>query len=74
MRGFARVLEALDFQQLLWAGHGLEDDRSYQFVELEAMKPEEYDHFLSEPPTAATGRKTVAITSLTGTTTKTAAE
>jgi uroporphyrinogen-III decarboxylase len=46
LRGFARVLEALDFQHLLWAGHGLADNMSYQFVELEVMKAEEYDHFL----------------------------
>jgi uroporphyrinogen-III decarboxylase len=36
----------LDFQHLKWAGHGLPDDMSYQFVELEVLKPEEYDHFI----------------------------
>lgn len=46
LRGFARVLEALDFQHLLWAGHGLADNMSYQFVELEVLKADEYDHFL----------------------------
>ncbi|MEW6137243.1 MAG: uroporphyrinogen decarboxylase family protein [Thermodesulfobacteriota bacterium] len=46
LRGLARVIEALDFQHLKWAGHGLGDNMSYQFVELEVMKADEYDHFL----------------------------
>jgi hypothetical protein len=49
LRGFARVLDALDFQQLIWAGHGLGDNTSYQFVEMEVMKADEYDHFLFDP-------------------------
>ena len=48
LRGFAPLLEALDFQHLKWAGHGLSADMPYQFVELELMKAEEYDHFLSD--------------------------
>ena len=46
LRGFGALLDALDFQHLRWAGHGVGDNSSYQFVELEVMKPEEYDHFL----------------------------
>ncbi|MGB6068584.1 MAG: uroporphyrinogen decarboxylase family protein [Desulfomonilaceae bacterium] len=46
LRGFGQVLDMLDFQHLRWAGHGLNDNTSYQFVELEVMKAEEYDHFL----------------------------
>jgi len=49
LRGFGPLLEALDFQHLRWAGHGLHDNRSYQFVEIEVMKAEEYDHFLFDP-------------------------
>ena len=49
LRGFSRLLEILDFQQLKWAGHGLSDDSTYQFVEVETMKAEEYDHFLFDP-------------------------
>jgi hypothetical protein len=49
LRGFARVLEALGFQQLKWAGHGLPEDVSYQFVEMELMKGDEYDHFVFDP-------------------------
>ena len=48
MRGFAPLLDALDFQHLKWAGHGLTENMSYQFVELELMKADEYDHFLSD--------------------------
>ena len=49
LRGFGPLLEILDFQHLKWAGHGLADNMSYQFVELEVMKAEEYDHFLFDP-------------------------
>ena len=48
LRGFARLLEVLDFQHLKWAGHGLPADMSYQFVELELMKADEYDHFIND--------------------------
>ena len=43
------VLEALDFKQLKWPGHGLAADTTYQFVEGEYMAAEEYDHFLLDP-------------------------
>lgn len=43
------VLEALDCKQLLWPGHGLSSDHSYQFVENEYMKEDEYDRFLADP-------------------------
>jgi uroporphyrinogen-III decarboxylase len=49
LRGFAKVLDALDFQQLKWAGHGVGENMTYQFVEMEAMKADEYDHFLFDP-------------------------
>lgn len=49
LRAFGPLLDILDFQQLKWAGHGLGDNVSYQFVELEAMKADEYDHFLFDP-------------------------
>ena len=47
-RGFGQLLDELDFQHLKWAGHGLPDNMSFQFVELEVMKPEEYDHFIHD--------------------------
>ena len=48
LRGFGELLEALDFQHLKWAGHGLPDDMAYQFVELELLKAEEYDYFIND--------------------------
>ncbi|MDR1656368.1 MAG: hypothetical protein LBT47_02275 [Deltaproteobacteria bacterium] len=49
INGFFEISEILDFTLLKWAGHGLKDDASYQFVESEMMKPNEYDWFLSDP-------------------------
>jgi uroporphyrinogen-III decarboxylase len=49
LRGFARLFDILDYQQLKWAGHGLAENVSYQFVEMEVMKADEYDHFLFDP-------------------------
>ncbi len=41
--------EALGIKQLRWPGGDLPDDVSFQFVEGEYMKAEEYDEFLSDP-------------------------
>jgi hypothetical protein len=41
--------DALGYSLYKWPGHGLADDLSFQYVEKEYMKPEEYDHFLSDP-------------------------
>ncbi len=46
---FGPTLDALDFKQLLWAGHGLSTNGSYQFAEGEYMRAEEYDAFLYDP-------------------------
>ena len=43
------LLEALDFKQLKWPGHGVPADVSYQFVEGEYMKADEYDAYLADP-------------------------
>jgi hypothetical protein len=42
-------LEALDYKQLKWPGHGVPANRTYQFVEGEYMKADEYDAFLDNP-------------------------
>jgi uroporphyrinogen-III decarboxylase len=42
-----RILEALDCKQLKWPGHGVDRNLTYQFIEGEYMKAEEYDAFLS---------------------------
>jgi uroporphyrinogen-III decarboxylase len=49
LRSLGPILEALDFKQLKWPGHGVAADLSYQFVEGEYMKVEEYDAFLADP-------------------------
>jgi uroporphyrinogen-III decarboxylase len=48
-RFLGAILEALDYKQLVWAGHGLEENASYQFVEGEYMMADEYDQFLYDP-------------------------
>lgn len=40
------ALEALDFKQIMWPGHGLSPYLSFQFVEGEYMLADEYDAFL----------------------------
>lgn len=47
--GVGAILETLDFKQIKWPGHGVQPDVTYQFVEAEYMKVEEYDAFLSDP-------------------------
>jgi uroporphyrinogen-III decarboxylase len=49
LRFLGPLLETLDFKALAWPGHGLSSNDTYQFVEGEYMKPEEYDHFLLDP-------------------------
>jgi len=49
LRFLGPILEALDFKQLKWAGHGLGENTTYQFVEAEYMKADEYDWFLDDP-------------------------
>jgi len=43
------VLEAMDYGQLKWPGHGLDEMTGYQFVEGEYMKGDEYDQLLYDP-------------------------
>src|SRR3990172_5880518 len=47
--GTGPVLEMLDSKQYKWPGGNAPPDGTYQFVEGEYMKPDEYDHFLSNP-------------------------
>lgn len=49
LRLLGPILETLDFKQLKWPGHGVAPNVSYQFVEGEYMKADEYDHFLADP-------------------------
>lgn len=43
------LMEALDYKELKWPGHGVSPTSSYQFVEGEYMKADEYDAFLFDP-------------------------
>ena len=43
------TFEVLDYKQLRWPGHGIDQNHTYQFVEGEYMKVEEYDAFLFDP-------------------------
>jgi uroporphyrinogen-III decarboxylase len=45
-----RVLETIDFKLEKWPGHGLADDiETYQFVEKEYIKADEYDALIKDP-------------------------
>lgn len=43
------ALELLDYVPLQWAGHGVGENRSYQYLDREFMKPDEYDVFIEDP-------------------------
>lgn len=43
------LFEALDSRQFKWPGHGVSPESSFQFVEAEHMKADEYDDYLSDP-------------------------
>ncbi len=43
------ALEAFDFKQIVWPGHGVSPDHTHQYVEGEYMKADEYDAFLEDP-------------------------
>jgi Uroporphyrinogen decarboxylase (URO-D) len=46
----AKMLEGIDYKLHSWPGHGLADDiSSYQYIEGEYMKPEEYDGLIRDP-------------------------
>ncbi|MBA7711644.1 hypothetical protein ES703_120610 [subsurface metagenome] len=45
-----KVLESTDLKLLVWPGHGLSaDNETYQFVEGEQMKADEYDALIRDP-------------------------
>lgn len=43
---WGRLLDAADFKQLKWPGHGIDPLSGFQFVEKEYMGADEYDSFL----------------------------
>lgn len=44
-----KAMEILGPRQMRWPGFGVSPDHSHQMIELEPMKPEEYDAFLRDP-------------------------
>ena len=45
----AKVFDILDLQWFRWPGHGVPDNRIYQFVEGEYMAADEYDELIFDP-------------------------
>jgi len=43
------AMEIMDYKQLLWPGHGVDEDVSYQYLDREYMKAEEYDDYIFDP-------------------------
>lgn len=43
------IQDALDYKQQQWPGHGVDENASYQYLDREYMKPEEYDDYLLDP-------------------------
>ncbi len=46
---FGNVIEAMGYRQLQWPGHGVGDNRPFQYLDREYMSAEEYDDFLFDP-------------------------
>ncbi|MGB9803556.1 uroporphyrinogen decarboxylase family protein [Desulfofundulus sp.] len=44
-----RFFEILDYKLYEWPGHGVQPDRSYQCLEAEYMKADEYDALIQDP-------------------------
>ncbi|MCC7463728.1 MAG: hypothetical protein IT480_14845 [Gammaproteobacteria bacterium] len=43
------TLEAFDYRQLRWAGHGVGEDQPYQYIDAEYMSAAEYPELLKDP-------------------------
>jgi uroporphyrinogen-III decarboxylase len=44
-----RSLEAIEFKQLQWPGHGVPDNQGFQYLDREYMTADEYDDFIFDP-------------------------
>ena len=47
--GAGPILDALDYKLFSWPGHGVPENASFQYVEKEWMRPEEYDDLIDDP-------------------------
>jgi len=43
------VLDQIGYRALEWPGHGVPDDRPYQYLDREYMTADEYDFFIADP-------------------------
>lgn len=43
------ILDLLDFKLFSWPGHGVAETASFQYIEKEWMRPEEYDELIDDP-------------------------
>jgi uroporphyrinogen-III decarboxylase len=43
------LLDLTDYRQLRWPGHGVADNCSYQYIDQELMKADEYDLYIEDP-------------------------
>ena len=43
------IQDSMGYKQQQWPGHGVVDNVSYQYLDREYMKPEEYDDYLLDP-------------------------
>lgn len=41
--------ELIDYKMMKWPGHGVGENSSFQYLDFENLKPEEYDEFLFDP-------------------------
>ena len=49
LAGDGRVLEALDYKQYAWPGHGVAKESIYQYVESDYMTTEDYEALIDDP-------------------------
>lgn len=47
--GFGSLLDTIGYRQIEWPGHGVADDRPFQYLDREYMTADEYDDFLFDP-------------------------
>lgn len=47
--GFGPLLDATGYKQVEWPGHGVDENRAYQYLDREYMTADEYDDFLFDP-------------------------
>lgn len=43
------TMDLMGYKQLAWPGHGVAENHSYQFIDGEYMKPDEYDDYIQDP-------------------------